>query len=121
MEFLREQGETRGYTNYWVSYPLAFLSDETLIYVPVLPYHLDFRNTERFNRYPPYADAVAESQRAAFITTNHPPLDDHLREVFAALGVDYQEARFGQYHVFYGLSRHVRPAELSLTPECCAP
>ncbi len=39
MAFLRAQGETRGYTNYWVEFPLAFLSNEELIYrcPPALP------------------------------------------------------------------------------------
>jgi hypothetical protein len=45
--FLLEHGERRGYANYWVSYPLAFLSQEELIFTPRLPYHTDFRYTER--------------------------------------------------------------------------
>jgi len=53
-EFLHRRGETHGYTNYWVSYPLAFRSGESLIYVPGLPYHLDFRYTQRDNRYAPW-------------------------------------------------------------------
>lgn len=66
--FLQEQ-EWRGYTTYWVAYPLAFHSQEQLIYVPGLPYHLDLRYTVRDDRYPPYTQAVAESQRVAYITT----------------------------------------------------
>jgi 4-amino-4-deoxy-L-arabinose transferase-like glycosyltransferase len=31
IDFLAAQGETRGYSNYWVTFPLAFLSQETLI------------------------------------------------------------------------------------------
>jgi 4-amino-4-deoxy-L-arabinose transferase-like glycosyltransferase len=121
MAFLREQGETRGYSNYWVSYPLAFESGEELIFAPKLPYHLDFRYTPRDNRYPEYGDLADASPRAAYITTHHPELDAHLKEVLAALEVEYQEKQIGDYHVFYALSRKVTPFELGLSPECCAP
>ena len=115
MDFLRQQGETRGYTNYWVAYPLAFLSQEELIFVPRLPYHEDFRYTTRDDRYLPYDELVADSERAAYITSRHPALDDWLRERFVALGVDFSEQQIGDYHVFYDFSRPVRPAEFGLT------
>ncbi len=35
--FLEAHDERAGYTNYWVAYPLAFLSQERLIFVPRLP------------------------------------------------------------------------------------
>ena len=41
MDFLRAQGETCGYTNYWVEYPLAFASQDELIFTARLPYHAD--------------------------------------------------------------------------------
>ena len=63
MAFLREKGETRGYTNYWVAYPLAFQSVEELIFVPRLPYHPDLRYTARDDRYLPYDDLAAQSER----------------------------------------------------------
>ena len=43
--FLASKGRTRGYTNYWVSFPLAFLTREEIIYDARLPYH-------RFTLYP---------------------------------------------------------------------
>jgi hypothetical protein len=119
-EFLRSQGETRGYTNYWVTYPLAFTSQETLLFVPRLPYHADFRFTPREDRYPPYSAAVAESPRVAYITTRHAALDERLRQGFRALDVSFEEAAFGDYRVFYALGRRVEPAELGLG-ECCEP
>jgi hypothetical protein len=121
MAFLRAQGETRGYTNYWVAYPLAFLSDEELIYEPRLPYHLDFRYTPRDNRYLPYARAVAASARAAYITTRHPALDERLRAGLSGLGVTFSEKWLGDFHVFYALSRKVRPEEMGLGVACCGP
>jgi 4-amino-4-deoxy-L-arabinose transferase-like glycosyltransferase len=114
IDFLRQKAETRGYGNYWVTYPLAFLSTEDLIFIPRLPYHPDFRYTERDDRYPPYDDLVSQSQRIAYITTNHPELDEYLRLNFKKLGVSSQEIQIGDYHVFYALSQPVRPAQIGL-------
>ncbi|MCB9134899.1 MAG: glycosyltransferase family 39 protein [Anaerolineales bacterium] len=114
--FLQAHGETRGYTNYWVAYPLAFLSGEDLVFIPALPYHLDFRYTARDDRYAPYDEVVAQAERVAFITTNHPPLEARLRMGFGDLGVTWEEAQIGSYHVFYNLSRPVRPEEVDLSP-----
>jgi hypothetical protein len=114
IRFLREHGEMRGYGNYWVAYPLAFLSDEELIFAPRLPYHLDFRYTARDDRYLPYDEQVAQAERVAYITTRHPDLDERLRRQFSALGVAWQEIQIGDYHVFYALSRPVRPQEIGL-------
>ncbi len=119
--FLRAHGETRGYTNYWVEYPLAFLSGEELLYVARLPYHEDFRYTARDSRLPAYAEAVAASERVAYITTRHPELDSQLRSGFRSLGVTFAEEAIGDYHVFYELSRHVTPDEFSFGLDCCAP
>jgi len=114
IEFLRLQGEKRGYSNYWVSYPLAFQSGEDLIFVPRLPYHQDFRYTARDNRYEPYDRLVDQAERVAYITTHHPELDKRLRTGFTTLGVAWEEATIGDYQIFYGLSRKVRPEELNM-------
>lgn len=111
IDFLENQNETRGFTNYWVTYPLAFLSQERLIFIPQLPYHEDFRYTARDNRYSPFNDRIRETGRAAYITTNHPALDQFLREGFSMLGIRWKEADFGNYHVFYGLSEWVAPED----------
>ena len=117
MDFLLAKGERLGYSNYWVAYPLAFLSEETLVYVPRLPYHQDFRHTTRDDRYPPYGATVAASTRAAYITTQHPALNERLRSGLARLGVSFQEAEVSGFHVFYRLDRHVVPDELGLPAE----
>lgn len=114
IDFLETHGETTGYSNYWVAYPLAFLSEERLVFVPRLPYHQDFRYTARDNRYPPYDALVAASSRAAYITTHHPALDAHLRAAFTRLGVRYSEATVAGFQVFYGLSDRVAPEKLGL-------
>jgi 4-amino-4-deoxy-L-arabinose transferase-like glycosyltransferase len=120
IEFLRSQGERRGYTNYWVAYPLAFLSAEELVFVPRLPYHPDFRYTARDDRYPPYDDVVGESDRVAYITTRFSALDERLRDGLGDLGVTFQERAIGDYRVFFDLSRPVSPEALGL-PAASAP
>ena len=114
IQFLREQGERRGYTNYWVEFPLAFLSREELIYESRLPYHEDFRHTPRDNRYAPYSKSVADSQRVAYITTKHPALNGRIRDGLNRLGVKFSEKQIGDYTIFYALQRKVEPQELGL-------
>lgn len=114
MDFLVAHDEKYGYTNYWVSYPLAFLSQETIIYTPRLPYHTDFRYTERDDRYQPYDRLVAATDRAAYITTNHPVLDQYLRDAFSGMNIAWQEADIGDFHVFYDLSQKVTPEQIEL-------
>ncbi len=112
IEFLEGEGERRGYTNYWVAYPLAFLSQEQLVFTPRLPYHLDFRYTPRDNRYSPYDAMVETSSRVAYITTNHAALDEVIRVQFRVEGISWQETTIGDYQIFYALSRPVRPEEI---------
>jgi 4-amino-4-deoxy-L-arabinose transferase-like glycosyltransferase len=115
-DFLLSRNETRGYTTYWVSFPLAFLSQERLIFTARLPYHEDLRYTPRDDRYPPYDSAVAESGQVAYITTRNPALDRRLADAFAARGVTYRLEEIGEFRIYYGLSQDVRPEELDLTP-----
>jgi 4-amino-4-deoxy-L-arabinose transferase-like glycosyltransferase len=112
--FLRAQGETRGFTNYWVEYPLAFHSGEELVFVARLPYHEDMRYTARDDRYAPYDDLVAASERVAYITTRHPTLDSLLRKEFESRGIAFQEKQIGEYHVFYALSARLAPSDLGV-------
>ncbi|HLF28652.1 MAG TPA: hypothetical protein VJG32_20150 [Anaerolineae bacterium] len=112
IDFLLAQGETHGYTNYWVAYPIAFLSGEQIVSAARLPYHLDFRYTRRDDRYLPYTQAVSDSLRAFYVTTNHPRLDALIRERLSERSVVFQEKRIGSYQLFYGLSRKVEPEDI---------
>jgi hypothetical protein len=114
IQFLLEEGETTGYTNYWIAYPIVFLSDEELIYVPRLPYHPDLRYTQRDDRYTPYGIKVDNSSTAAYITSRTSILDEYLRDSFAEIGVTWQEKTFGDYRVFYDLSRLIRVEQIGL-------
>ncbi|MBP7686313.1 MAG: glycosyltransferase family 39 protein [Thermoflexales bacterium] len=114
IDFLLAHDETYGYTNYWVQTPIAFLSQERIITTAALPYHLDLGYTPRDDRYPPYKQAVAQADRAFYITTNHPPLNALIRDGLQRLSVSFKEQLIGNYQVFYGLSRKVTPQELGL-------
>jgi hypothetical protein len=105
IKFLIQQGEYTGYSNYWVAYPIAFQSEERLIYIPGLPYHPDLRHTQRDNRYQPYAQIVDESDRWAYITTHNPALDEWLRQALRQQGAAWEETWIGDYHIYY----HVQP------------
>ncbi len=114
IDFLLANGETRGYTNYWVQTPIAFLSGERIISAARLPYHLALDYTPRDDRYPPFTQAVREAPRAFYITVNHPKLDALIRDRLTALGVAFKEHDIGNYHIFYALSRKVEPEELGI-------
>jgi 4-amino-4-deoxy-L-arabinose transferase-like glycosyltransferase len=114
IDFLLANGETRGYTNYWVQTPIAFLSGERIISAARLPYHLALDYTPRDDRYPPFTQAVHESPRAFYITVNHPRLDALIRDRLTALGVTFTEHTIGNYHIFYALSRKAEPEELGI-------
>ena len=119
--FLEAQGETRGFTNYWVAYPLAFVSGEQLVYIPALPYHQDFRYTPRDDRYAPYDEMVLGSPKVAYITTHHPSLDNAIANQLHQRGVTFQEQWIGPYHVFFDLSQPVRLTDDDLAPAGAAP
>jgi 4-amino-4-deoxy-L-arabinose transferase-like glycosyltransferase len=114
IQFLKSEGETTGYSNYWVAYPLAFLSKEALIFIPRLPYHTDLIYTQRDDRYLPYDRKVDQATRVAYITTMNPALDSYLREHFQALQISWDNQQIGDYHVYYHLSRVIRPGEMNL-------
>jgi len=114
IEFLESEGEWTGYSNYWVAYPLAFLSDERIIYTPRLPYHPDFRYTERDDRYEPYGEIVAQSPSTGFITTQFPELNQRLRDSLLQREIEFEETTIGPYTVFYRLSKPVRPDQLGV-------
>jgi len=110
--FLLEQGQPYGYSNYWVAYKIAFLSDERVILAPRLPYKEHLIYDENDDRYPAYTAQVREADRAVYVTSNQPALDVLLRERFTGREIAFREKEIGPYRVFYGLSRYVSPDEL---------
>ena len=114
IDFLLANDETRGYTNYWVQTPIAFLSGERIISAARLPYHLALDYTPRDDRYPPFTQAAREAPKAFYITVNHPKLDALIEERLTELGVTFRERAIGNYQIFYALSRKVEPEELGI-------
>ncbi|MEW6180035.1 MAG: hypothetical protein AB1522_08910 [Chloroflexota bacterium] len=108
IEFLENQGETRGYSNYWVAYPLAFLTEENIIFTPRFPYHPDLRYAQRDDRYPLYTQWVEESDKVALITSHNPALDEILRQLLLDKGIDWDEERIGDFLIYYNLSAPIR-------------
>ncbi len=114
IDFLWENSVARGYSTYWLSYPLAFLSEESLIFVPRLPYHSDFTYTDRDSRYAAYESMVRNASNISYITANQPWLDGYLREHFSGLNIHWKEQSIGDFHVFYGFDEVVEPEEIGL-------
>lgn len=112
--FLKNNNIEAGYSNYWVSYPLAFLSQEEMLFLPRLPYHEDFRYTARDDRYEPYREVVEVSDNPAYITTKHPELDEYLRVQFVNHGISWEEKKIGDFRIFYDLSQPIHDIEIGL-------
>jgi 4-amino-4-deoxy-L-arabinose transferase-like glycosyltransferase len=113
--FLKEHGPY-GYSHHWITYRIAFLSDEQVILAAQLPYHSNLRYNPRDDRYPPYSRQVAASDRPVYVTFQEPYLDSLLRTSFAAVGVSYKAQDIGPYRVFYDLSAKVEPWQLQPYP-----
>lgn len=70
--FLDAHGLYHGYTDYWISFRLAFLSGDRMQYSAALPYKTDLSYTPFDERYPPYRAATdsAPDAQIAYITAN---------------------------------------------------
>jgi 4-amino-4-deoxy-L-arabinose transferase-like glycosyltransferase len=110
--FLDSIGVDRGYSNFWVTFRFAFLTQERIILAPALPFKEDLSYTTRDNKYPPYMEMAHAADEVVYVTSNHPRLDEAMRERLAALGIRYREKSIGPYTVFYDLPRPVTPEEL---------
>lgn len=115
IQFLEDHAELRGYTNYWVSFRLAFLSQEEIIYSAHMPYKADLSYTPNDRRYPQYDEIVVSSEEVAIITSLHPELDKQIVDQLRGLDVSFADELIGPYHVFYDLSRKVEPGEFIFT------
>jgi hypothetical protein len=113
-QFLRAEDYHYGYTNYWVSYPLAFETAEEFIFIPRLPYHNDLRYTGRDDRYQPYAEIVDNAPKIAYITTHNPTLDEILETEFQMREISWELHQIGDYKIYYHLSDLIRPEDMGL-------
>jgi 4-amino-4-deoxy-L-arabinose transferase-like glycosyltransferase len=113
IDFLLQHGGQRGYATYWVTYRLAFLSQEKVILAPLLPYKasLDYTASDRF---PAYTADVETADYPVLVMANLPKLDQAIVQQLDSRGIAYRRQAIGPYTVFYDLSHRVTPAELGL-------
>jgi hypothetical protein len=104
----------RGYSHHWISYKIAFLSNDQVILAAFLPFRSDLYWNPLDDRYPPYAAAVAASPRPVYVTHREPNLEAYLQRGFAELQVTYSIEDIGPYRVYYDLSAAVSPQEIGL-------
>ena len=115
IDFVAAQGG-RGYSHHWISYKIAYLSDEQVILAGFLPYRAEKGWEIDNNRYEPYARAVAESDNRVFVTHRNPTLTGYLEQAFATANLTYQTKDIGPYRVYYNLSRIFTPQEMRFKP-----
>jgi hypothetical protein len=100
--WLLENDLRHGYTNYWITYRLAFLSGEQIQFSPTLPYKEDLIASPGDNRYPAYDAATENAERIAYINwTNLPQLDDQLQLMFEQQRVSYTIHKIGPFTIYY--------------------
>jgi 4-amino-4-deoxy-L-arabinose transferase-like glycosyltransferase len=99
--WLDEAGLQHGYTSYWVSFRLAFLSGERIQLSAALPDKSDLSYTAAFERYPSYRAATDAAEHIVYITANVPELDAALTAEWDAAGIAYQTVQIGIYRVYY--------------------
>jgi hypothetical protein len=121
LDFLREKNITRAFGTYWMTFRLAFLSQEQIIIDAWLPNKLSMLYTPIDRRYPPYTQAVIAAERPAYITANVPELEARIEDGLKRLEITYQKEQIGVYTVFYDLSRRVLPSELGIIPKAVEP
>ncbi len=107
------RGLRHGYTTYWISFRIAFLSGERIQMSAALPDKSDLAYTPAFERYAPYRQATDASEDIAYITANIPELDAMLEARFAEAGITYEVAQVGINRVYYDFApAPPRPAGL---------
>ncbi len=113
IDFLTAHGG-RGYSHHWISYKIAFLSEEQAILAAHLPFRSDLGWNPRDDRYPPYSAIVAASLDRMYVTHREPHLEAYLQSAFAERGITYRIQDIGPYRVYYDFSTIITPQELGL-------
>jgi hypothetical protein len=111
--FLQQHNGQYSYATYWSAYRLIFLSHETVILSPQLPYKANLVYTSQ-DRYPAYTQAVDRADRPVFVTANLPQLDTTIADRLKARSITFVQQAIGPFTIFYDLSAHITPAELGL-------
>jgi 4-amino-4-deoxy-L-arabinose transferase-like glycosyltransferase len=113
IDFLLENDMPYGYSHHWVSFKIAFLSQERVVLSPLLPSRINpYDDPARADRYPPYTALVESAANPVYVTSDQPWLDDMLRQRFAERGITFIESTIGPYRVFHHLSRAISPKDM---------
>lgn len=102
--FLEAHDLTRGYAPYWISFRLAFLSDDELQYSAALPDKPNAEYRPIDERYPPYRAAANAASRFAIITADTLGLDALVQSELESAEVTYQTQTIGSYTVYYNFA-----------------
>jgi len=113
IDFLTAHGG-RGYSHHWISYKIAYLSEEQVILAGHLPFRSDLGWNPRDDRYPPYSAIVASSLDRLYVTHREPHLEAYLQRAFTERGITYRIQDIGPYRVYYDLSSAISPQEIGL-------
>lgn len=96
ISYLEDEGITRGYMHYWLSYPVVFRTDGGVIMSPAFD--------ERFGRYRhPYLDEVESAEEVSYIF--HPAAGlraGWFRDNIQKAGGGFKEESVDNFTVFYG-------------------
>ncbi|MBN1656778.1 MAG: glycosyltransferase family 39 protein [Anaerolineae bacterium] len=114
IDFMLDRELHYGYSQHWVSYKIAFLSNEQIVLAPLLPFSKQRHSPFEADRYPPYSALARSTPSPVYVTCNQPWLDEVLIEEFHARGVHFEEADVGPYHIFYALSKVVSPIDMGI-------
>ena len=108
--WLMENGINRGYSDYWVSFPVIFHSGEEVLISPTL-LHPSFDD-----RLPAYTRDVASAPQIAYVIDNrsYPRLSERLALLLDRKGLKYRREDVLEFSVFHELPHPVKPEELGL-------
>jgi 4-amino-4-deoxy-L-arabinose transferase-like glycosyltransferase len=101
IEWLLANDLRHGYTNFWISFRISFLSSEGIQLSAALPDTSRLRYTTAFERYPPYRAATDAAERVAYITAGVPGVDAGMEAWLTAEGIAYRTQQIGIYRVYY--------------------
>lgn len=106
IQALRARAIRHVYTDYFIGYPLVFLSREGILASPVA-------GPANVERYPPYTRAVAASPRPAYIFRRASDASAIFAAEMRRLAIPFTRTALEAFDL-YVPDRHVRPDELSL-------
>lgn len=114
IDFLLAHNAMLGYGTYWVTFRIAFLSQERVILDAWLPNKESLLYTPVDRRYPPYTQRVEAAPHPVYVTAHLPALDTALVDKLARAGITYRTQVIGPYTVYYDLSQRITPDVLGL-------